>query len=398
MNNKTFVESLIDPEQLIRTTEDLVRIPSYPDIAEQETAVARYIDARMAQAGIPCRLEEVIDGRSNVIAVLPGTGEGKSLLFCGHTDTVPPYDMMDALSPTREGDKIIGRGTSDMKGPLAAMIEAILAIKRSGLQLRGDLIFAGVIDEELRSHGAVDLVEKGITAHGAIVGEPTDGQLCVAHRGLEWFDFYFKGRTVHGGEQAQGINAISKAAHFISAIENELVPLLDQRKDPVLGKPTVNVGVIQGGTQPSTVAGECVVSIDRRFIPAEKYEEVCAEFQKLLDRLAAEDPDFYCEMKVKDVSIMKEGFVHMPLVRTEDEHFIALIKEKIDLAYDQDTVVTSFNAWSDAGLLSSYGKIPTVVFGPGLIKCCHSASEFITVPDLAKACLTYALIAEDYCA
>jgi acetylornithine deacetylase/succinyl-diaminopimelate desuccinylase family protein len=398
MIKNSLFDDLIDAQQLIRTTEDLIRIPSYPGVVNQETAVAEYINNRMTTAGISCHLEEVIDGRSNVIAILPGTGGGRSLLFCGHTDTVPPYDMQDALVPRCEGEMIYGRGASDMKGPLASMLEAIIAVKRSGIKLKGDIIFAGVIDEELRSYGTVDLIEKGISADAAIIGEPTNSNLCVEHRGLEWFDFIFKGRTVHGGNQTEGINAISKAAHFICIVENELLPLIKKRGNPTMGGPTLNVGVIHGGTQLSTVAGECIVSIDRRFIPDETYEEVCREFTDILDRLAAEDPDFACEMKIMDVSVMKEGYVHMPLARMKDNNFIKLAQEKIDEAYKQKTVITSFPAWSDAGLLSSYGKIPTVVFGPGFTKCCHSPSEYITVSQLTNACLAYALIATDYCA
>ena len=398
MTIKARLENLIDPREVIRTTEELIRIPSYPGIPEQETAVAGYIENRMTGAGINCHLEEVMDGRSNVIAVLPGTGGGKSLLLCGHTDTVPPYDMQDAMIPRREGDRIYGRGASDMKGSLASMLEAMIAIKRSGVRIKGDLIFAGVIDEEMRSHGAVDLIEKGISVNGAIVGEPSNSKLCIAHRGLEWFDFLFKGRTVHGGDQAKGINAISKAAHFINTVENELVPLLVKRVDPLLGSSTVNIGVIHGGTQLSTVPGECTVSIDRRFLPGEKYEKVCGEFKELLDRLAAEDPDFSCEMKITDVSVMKDGYVHMPLAGTTDNSFITLLREKIDEAYDQDTEISSFPGWSDAGVLSSYGKIPSVVFGPGTTTCCHSPLEYITVSDLTKACQAYVLIAAEFCA
>lgn len=397
MNNIPLFESLIDPNELIHTTEELICIPSYNGIAEQETVVAKYIEKRMVDAGILCHLEEVIDGRTNVIAKLPGTGGGKSLLFCGHTDTVPPYDMPDALTPMREGDKIYGRGASDMKGPLAAMIEAMIAVKRSGLKLKGDIIFAGVIDEEMRSYGVIDLIEKGISADAAIVGEPSDLQLCVAHRGLEWFDFCFKGKTVHGGSQAEGINAISKAVHFINAVENELQPKLDKRKDPIMGDSTVNIGVIHGGTQLSTVAGECIVSVDRRFLPEEKYADVCGELQALLDQLASQDPQFSCEMKVKDVSLMKDGFFHLPMGKTADDNVIRLLKEKIDLVFDQETDIGSFPAWTDGGLLSSYAKIPTMIFGPGLIKCCHSPSEYILASQLSKACLAYALFAAEFC-
>ena len=294
-------------------------------------------------------------------------------------------------------NNLYGRGASDMKGPLASMLEAVIAIKRSGVKLKGDVIFAGVIDEEMRSYGAVDLIEKGITADVAVVGEPSNLQLSVAHRGLEWFEFFFKGKTVHGGNQAEGINAISKAAHFICAVENELAPRLAERKDPLLGNSTVNVGVIHGGTQLSTVAGECTVSVDRRFLPEEKYEEVCGELQGLIEQLKGKDPDFACEMKIADVSVMKPGFVHLPMARTADDAFIRLMQEKINLVFEQQTEISAFPAWTDGGLLSSYGGIPTVIFGPGTTKCCHSPLEFINIQELSKASLVYALTAAEFC-
>lgn len=387
----------INQEELVKMTEDMIRIPSFAGIENQETGVARYIKSVCDREGIQCRLEEVEDGRCNVIATLPGTGGGKTLLLNGHLDTVEPNDMEKAFEPWIQDGKLYGRGASDMKGPVAAMVGAMLAIKRAGIRLAGDLVFTGVLDEEHNSIGTIDLLERGLKADGAIVGEPTELQVCTAHRGLEWYEFKFIGRTVHGGRQKEGVNAIAKAVKFINALEEELIPRVFARKHPLLEEATLNYGVIHGGTQLSTVAGECSLYVDRRFLPGESYEEVEKEFRGILDRLEKEDKDFKCVMRVTVESAMKEGYVHLPMEISCEHPLVLTVKEAVKEMSGEEAKMTYFPAWTDGGLLSGYGQIPTVVFGPGIIECCHSREEHIPVSHLVDGCLCYALAALEFC-
>lgn len=387
----------LPPAQLVALTEALIRLPSYDGVPKQETAVARHIHAVLQNEGIESWVEEVCDGRCNVYGRLRGSGGGKTLMLNGHIDTVPPYDMEDALVPKHVGGRLYGRGVSDMKGPVAAMVMSLVALKRLGIAFSGDVLFCGVIDEELRSFGTSHLLEAGLKADAAIVGEPTDCQVCVAHRGLEWYEFTFHGKTVHGGAQDGGVNAISKAARFIRAVEEDLAPKLARRTHPLLERATVNVGVIHGGTQLSTVAGECTVLLDRRFLPQERYEDLAQEFKELLDRLAAGDPDFLCEMKVTDNSRMKPGYVHMPLETPQDHPLVELVQHCQQQATGNKRPITYFPAWTDAGLLSHYGHIPTVVCGPGYISCCHSKEEYIETKQLEEGLMTYVLAAAGFC-
>lgn len=384
-------------EELTELTEALIRIPSYDGVPQQERAVAEHLLGVLQQEGVESRVEEVCDGRYNIYGVLRGTGGGKTLMLNGHIDTVPPYDMENALTPTRVGNRLYGRGASDMKGPVASMVMSLVALKRLGVRLSGDLVFCGVIDEELRSLGTIHLIEHGPKADAAIVGEPTDCQVCTAHRGLEWFELLFSGRTVHGGDQAGGINAISKAARFIRRVEDELEPKLRQRTHPTLLHPTVNIGVIHGGTQLSTVAGECTLQLDRRFLPGEAYEDVERELQAILDSLAEEDDTFHCHMQVTDNSRMKPGYVHMPLEIAEDHPLVALVQASRFAGTGREKPLGTFPAWTDAGLLSNYAHIPTVVCGPGYISCCHSKEEYIETRQLMEGMLTYALAAIQFC-
>lgn len=387
----------IDEEKLIRMTSDMIQIPSYPGVRNQETGVARYIKEVFDQRGIPCEIKEVADGRCNVIARLEGKKPGKTILFNGHMDTVKADGMEDAFTAKLVDGKLYGRGASDMKGPLASMMGAMIALKEADALEEGTVIFAGVVDEEHKSLGTIDLLESGITADGAIVGEPTELTVCTAHRGLEWFQFHFIGKAVHGGSQKEGVNAISKAVDFINAMEERLIPAVFAKKHPLLREATVNYGVIHGGTQLSTVAGECDLYVDRRYLPEESYEAVLREFQDLLDELAQADPTFRCEMRVMEESVMKEGYVHEPMETPLNDPLVGSVKDAVRYAIEEEPVMSFFPAWTDGGLLKSYGKIPTVVLGPGLIECCHALHEYIPADHLPKAALIYALTAVDFC-
>jgi acetylornithine deacetylase/succinyl-diaminopimelate desuccinylase len=398
--SKEFLDKIsnnFSEDEVVDLLKDLVAIPSYNGIENQETKVAEYIYNLFKKEGIETEITHVQDGRKNVTAYLKGKGKGKSLLLTGHMDTVPPYDMEDALEMKIDGDKLIGRGTNDMKGPLACMIMTLIAVKRSGVELEGDLIFAGVVDEEEKSLGTIDLIEKGVKADGAIVGEPTKLDICIAHRGLEWLEFNFEGKTVHGGAQAEGINAILRASNFIQKAEEKIVPKLSERKHPVTGTSTMNYGTINGGTQPSTVAGSCNMKIDRRWIPGEKYEEVLNEYREVLKELKEEDPKFKCEMKVMDVSVMKEGYVHEPMEIDANHPLVETLVKSSDEAHGRTPKKTYFPAWSDGGLLHTYANIPTLVFAPGDLETAHSKDEFIDKKELVPAVKIYALTAFNFC-
>lgn len=394
---KQFLDSALDQEALYQLTEELISIPSCKGVPGQETEVAKHLKVLFDREGIECTLDPVQDGRCNINAVICGSGGGRSLLLCGHTDTVPRYDMEDAFLPRREDGRITGRGASDMKGPVAAMVWAMIAIKRAGVPLKGDLRFAGVIDEECCSLGTIHLLEQGVHADAAIVGEPSESKLCIAHRGLEWFEFDFKGRTVHGGRQSEGINAISKAARFVLAVEEELAPKLSGRTHPIMGNATVNVGVIHGGTQLSTVAGSCSVFVDRRILPDEDYSAVCDEFSGLLKRMNAKDETFHCTMKVTEDSVMKEGYVHRALETDPNHPFVKLLHTELTEVLGKDAEITYFPAWTDASLLSCYGGIPSVVYGPGYMACCHSRDEYVDERQLVEGYRTYVHTALEFC-
>lgn len=391
------VRLVISEKEIIDLIKELVEIPSYPGIDKQETKVAKYIHQLFLKEGIKSEIVPVVDGRCNVVAKLKGTDKGKTLLLTGHIDTVPPYDMENPFTVKIKDGNMIGRGVVDMKGPLACMIAAIIGIKRSGIKLDGDIVFAGVIDEEYNSEGTIDLIEKGIKADAAIVGEPSNLDICLAHRGLEWFEFFFEGKTVHGGKQKEGINAILKASNFIQRVEEKLIPKLESKVHPIIGTGSMNYGTINGGTQPSTVAGGCSLTMDRRWLPGEKYQDVINEYTDVINELRSKDNQFKCKLKVMENSAMRDGYVHEAMEIDREHPIIDIITFATEQIFNKKPNRTYFPAWSDGGLLSSYANIPTVIFAPGDLQTAHSADECLEISQIYPATLIYVSIAVEFC-
>jgi len=394
----SLLQEKVDEKEVIKLLGDLVSKPSYWELPNQETAVAEHIYNFLKLEGIESEVVPVVDGRCNLIARIKGNGQGKSLMLTGHMDTVPPYDMTrDPFKIEIEDGKIYGRGVVDMKGPLACMLMAMVAIKRANIKLKGDLVFAGVIGEETKSEGTIDLLKSGIRTDAAMVGEPTELHACICHRGLEWFEIAFEGKTVHGGKQKEGINAIEKAYKFMEKVEKNVIPNLESKRHPIIGTSSMNYGKIMGGTQPSTVAGECIIQIDRRWIPGEKYKDVVEEYQSIIDNLHKEDPTFKATLKVMDESVMEDGFVHEAMETQIDDPIVNTICHITKVITGNTCKRTAFLAWSDGGLINSYGNIPTVVFGPGSLESAHSKDEHIAVNDIIPATMIYALTAIEFC-
>ncbi len=390
---KRFVDQ-IDP---ISIASELVKIPSFSFMENQEKEVAEYIYKMFSKEGIEVYLVEVAPGRPNVIAKIKGTGSGPSLMFLGHTDTVPLYDMRDGLSGIIEDGKLSGRGACDMKGQIASMISAVIAIKRARIPLKGDLYFAGVIDEERAGLGVDHLVKNGPIADATIVGEATNLKVARGQKGLEWIEIIVRGKKVHGSSKEKGVNAIEMAARLIQKIYNDLTPRLERRVHEVLGPPTINVGTIQGGDQPSTIPGECIIRLDRRCVPGESIPQVYEELNQLVDQLNHEDPRFQAE--VKD---MFDGKLtpHLPFYLEKDEPLIKAVKKVLNPSLTEeisDDWLTVMYAWTDAGIIANYTSSKCIIFGPGELTTAHSPQESIQGIELLRGAYLYGEIAIEYC-
>lgn len=390
------IREFYSSQELISLTQALIKIPSHKDVQGREKEVSKYIYNFCIENDLEAELVPVEGERNNVIVYLRGDGTGKTLMLNGHTDTVPPYNMtIDPFAAEIKDDAIWGRGAVDMKGPIASMLITMLALKRSGKKLKGDVIFTGVIGEEERSEGTEYLVKSGLKADGAIVGEPSNYEYAIGHRGLEWLEIVIKGKAAHGGVPHLGVNAVEKAAKLIERIKRDLYPKLAERYNEYMGPSVMNFGVIEGGSQPSTVADKCSIKIDRRYVPGETVESVLKEYQDIINDLKKEDSDFDAEIIRMPNNMLTLD--HLYLMTSPDNPIVTVVRESIKEVINQEPQITRRRGWTDAALLSNFAKIPTVVFGPGNISYSHTKNERVKISELVDAVDIYSKIVQRFC-
>jgi acetylornithine deacetylase/succinyl-diaminopimelate desuccinylase len=399
MSKEELLEKILDnynEDEAVNLLADLIKIPSHKYSQYQESKIAEYIRDYFINENIEdVKIEYIEENRPNLIAKINGNGKKESLMFNGHLDTVPPYNMViPAFEPVITENKISGRGAVDMKGSIAAMLTAMALIKRSDIKLKGDLFFTGVIDQEQRSVGSVDLVDKNIDVDYAVVGEPTNLKICNAHKGMEWIKIIIKGKSAHGSTPEKGINPIYHACRIASEIEL-LNKELEMRENDIMGNPTVNVGVISGGNDPNIVPSVCYIEVDRRYTTEEKREDIYEEIKRIITRLNAAYPAYQTEIISMDDRICP--LKNIPLKTNEDNKLIKALKKGVKNSGLKDTEVTSFRGWSDAALFVNELNIPSVVFGPGLPEQCHAADESLEIEQLKKAVKVYLSLIIELC-
>ncbi|MEZ5313171.1 MAG: M20 family metallopeptidase [Thermoanaerobaculia bacterium] len=341
------------------------------------------------------QLEEIRPGRPNLLVSVAGGRPGPHLLLCGHTDTVPANEGEEGVGfsgEVRDG-RLHGRGSVDMKGAVAAMAAAVVAL--DGRLAAGRVTLAAVIDEEMESLGTEQLVETSFRAEGAVVGEPTGNRIALGHKGLEWLEVHFQGRSAHGGTPDQGVNAISAAGEFVAMVERELKPRLAARRHPILGPPTLNFGAIRGGDQPSTVAAGCVLALDRRTVPGENFQSIVGDLTDLLLRVERNYPGLHTV--VQRVPGGMGNLLHVALVTPPESPLATAAQAARRLASGEAGEFTTFPAWTDGALLSGYSGIPTIVLGPGDLSLAHSPRESVPVGEILEAARIYAALAVEFC-
>jgi acetylornithine deacetylase len=370
-------EIIIDKEKLLTLLQDMIRInsvnPSLVGDGVGERDIGTFIGTYLKQMGLDVRYQKIDLNRVNVIGVLKGSGGGKTLMLNGHTDTVGIEGMKDTFKPQYEDGKIFGRGAIDMKSGLAAMIIAVQSILNAGIQLKGDVILAFVIDEEYASIGTEELL-KEYTADAAIVTEPTDLQIAVAHKGFAWIKVEVYGKAAHGSLPDEGIDAIVKAGQVLVEIENLQKNILQKKSHPLLGSPSIHASLISGGLELSTYPDYCKIEIERRTLPNENRDVTESEIGKILKEIKERDSEFNASFDV---------FFYRPALEIDIEHEIVKILSAARLVVlSEKTEFVGKTWWMDSALLAEAG-IPTVVFGP-TGKGLHAAVEYVEFESVVK--------------
>jgi len=316
-----------------------------------EGEIARFVAGWLEDAGVEVQVDEVQPGRPNVIGIVRGLGGGRSLLLNAHMDTVGVDGMERPHEPYVVDNRLYGRGAYDMKGGLAAIMLAAKGAKK--LQLRGDVIVTAVIDEEYASIGTQSIVERW-RADAAIVTEPTELDLCIAHKGFAWFEIETNGVAAHGSLPDVGVDAIAKMGRILVGLEELERSLRARPPHPLLGSGSVHASLIEGGQELSSYPQRCVLGLERRTILGERNIE--AEMQELIDQAGRNDPHFKATLKA--------GLVRQPFEVSEQGAIVQLVLHEAERVLKREVGLGGATAWMDSALLSSAG-IPTVVFGPG---------------------------------
>lgn len=373
--------SKVDDSAVLALLQDMVAIPSVNPSAlgedhscVGELRMVEYLESHLGNLGACTERFDAQDGRPNLVASVRRGSSSRHLLLEAHTDTVGTAGM--TIAPFGGGirnGRLFGRGACDAKGPLAAYLEAFRWVIESDLPFDGRLSLAACMGEEDGCHGAQHLIRGGFGADAAIVAEPTALRLVNAHKGALWWRCTLRGKAGHGAEPAVGINAISRMARVLGMIENELIPSLQERPDPVLGSPTLNVGTISGGQKINIIPDECAIEIDRRLVSDEDPDEILKDFGRRVAALAIPEHDVTIEQVQRMLSFSTH--IEQPIVRA-----MSLALEELG----ESPLPTSVNYCSDAGEFAAAG-VPSIVFGPGDIRQAHTADESVDLLELRRA-------------
>jgi len=349
-----------------------------------EREIAAFVAAWAREAGLEVEVLEATRGRPSVLVRAPGSGGGATLLLCGHLDTVTVEGMRDPHVPRLEGDRLHGRGAYDMKAGVAAALVACREAARLGLA--GDVVVAAVADEEHASLGVQEALGS-VRADAAIVVEPTELDVIVAHRGFVWSEVEVTGRAAHGSRPHLGIDAIVKAGPILTAL-GELDAALGDRTHPLLGRGSIHASLIRGGEELSSYPAQCVLSLERRTLPGETAAVVEAELRALLDRCRAADPGLVAEQRTL--------LVREPFEVAADAPIVGVVREAVIATTGAEPAIAGAPYWADAAFIAAAG-IPTVMFGPAG-EGAHAAEEWVSVASAEAVARTLVGVAARVCA
>lgn len=362
----------------------MIRLPSVnpsgcaPEGPHQgEERMTRFVHDWLADRGIECHLQRVEPRRENVIARVAGR-EDPPIVFESHMDTVAVDGMtIPAFEPRVENGRMFGRGACDTKSSLAAMMVALARVAEGDPPPRS-VVLAAVVDEEYL-HGGVErfLQDSGPVAC-AVIGEPTRLRVVVAHKGALRTRVITRGVSAHSSNPDNGQNAIYRMARVVQALEEFAEGLRERTPHPLVGRPTLSVGTIEGGTAVNVVPDLCQIMVDRRIIPGETPDEAYAEIGEAVDDLLG--PDDEKMPTLKDCAVETDADSEVVRLARMGVRSIGGEDEPEGVAYCTD------------GCDFAERNIPLVVFGPGDIAQAHTADEWIELAQVEAAADVYEAI------
>ena len=370
----------------------LSEVLSISSVTGQEKELGNYLKNYMKELGLYVETEEVANGRFNVYGRTRNSTRKPRVMLNGHYDVVPEGSgwTRPAFGGRVEGAKIFGRGASDMKGGVVAMIEAASAIQRNSKNdVEEDVIVAAVVDEEETQAGTKKIVESGLIPSCAIVGEPTRSGVVIAHKGEVVFEIRVEGKSAHSSVPDKGVNSIYHAARIVRELELESKRLGEKKSKnnhPLLGQPTISVDMIDGGNGPAIVPAETTIVVDRRMLPGEDPKEIQRGFEKTINRLRKERGLQNLKASVKPL------ISAYPLEIPRNNPLVKAAMKSCTKVLGRQSRPFGVPYTTDGWILSNAG-VPTIILGPGDIDRAHKPDEWVSLDEVWKASQIYYEIA-----
>ena len=362
-------------EQMVQLLADMVKIPS---VSGDEKKLAEFVDGSCRSLGF----ESEIDRHGNVLALVRGRKPGKRIAFNSHLDTVPVGDgwSKDPFSAEIIDGKLYGRGSTDCKAAIAASIMAAKSILDAGIEFDGEIALMYPVDEEVQDisrKGTLKMLQDGFRADMCINGEDTDLKVCLVCEGMLEIKITTFGVGAHGATPSEGVNAIGNMCKVYERLL-KIVPGVNQ----YAGQGSINPGVISGGERSSVVPDRCEIRVSRFTVPGEDGKLFLGQVEEILRRLKEEDPTFAGEAELT--------YDSNPSVVDEGEEIVQAVLRAHKII-GKDCPLCGTPQHDDADFLTNYGKIPTVIYGPGTGLLAHMPDEYVWLEEVREACQVYAL-------
>ena len=360
--------------QVVKLLRDLIALPSVNntflppgDPHAGEELVADYLKNRARKAGLEIETQATNSGRDNLIIRLKPLGQATHrIILAPHMDTVGG-DLDKIFRPTKKGERLHGRGACDTKGSVAVMFHAMEHLAKRHRPANTEIVFIGFVDEECNQTGSRAFSKLKLKANLALVGEPTRCRVVTAHKGDLWLRLSTRGKAAHGARPELGRNAVHTMAKCIDTIETEYLQNLGKRRHPVLGHPTINTGIVRGGSQPNIVPDVCEADLDRRTLPGESFTTISREIGEVLKKRG---------LKARLTNV--KGYT-CPAMETDPT--LPMVQQLMRTV--RQTKPLGVDYYCDAANIAATG-VPAIVWGPGDIAQAHTADEWISIRQIER--------------